>query len=227
MGRRRRRRLLVRQQQLGLLVGGASQLLGNAAGSSPDRRPLAGKRLRGEIIALGTWAGPVHATVRVSKQSGQRAQLRRCKRFRDMASFVPSIALLLCAAHVKSHHAPGQVGHALGVWQLRLCARVQLPDLGAQRIVLLQLRGRLGAGGIGVVAKGWENGLVEHAVRRQRRAAVSPHVKVHGGRGRRERAQQRAAGLSRAQQHKRGGPASSDDVVAGPARALCGRAHPT
>jgi hypothetical protein len=102
-----------------------------------------------------------------------------------MASFVPSIALLLCAAHIKGHHAPGQVGHALCVGELRLGPRVELPYLRAQGIVLLQLRRRLGAHGTGVVAKGCEDGLVEHAARRRRRAALAPHVEIHGCSGRR------------------------------------------
>lgn len=43
-------------RQLGLLVGGASQLLGDATGSSPGRRPGARRRRGEKVIALGTWA---------------------------------------------------------------------------------------------------------------------------------------------------------------------------
>jgi hypothetical protein len=72
------------------------------------------------------------------------------------------------AAHVHGHHAPGQILHALSIGELRLCARVELPDLRAERVVLLQLLWRFRAGGARIVAECWEYGVVEHAPLRGR-----------------------------------------------------------
>jgi hypothetical protein len=80
-----------------------------------------------------------------------------------MAAFVPFIAIELGSPHIHGHHPPGQILHALGIGQLRLCARVQLPDLRAQRVVLLHLLGRLHTGAAGIVAKRREHGVLQHA----------------------------------------------------------------
>jgi hypothetical protein len=82
-----------------------------------------------------------------------------------MAASVPFIAIELGSAHVHGHHPPGEILHALCIWQLRLCARIQLPNLRAERVVLLHLLWRLCAGAAaGVVAKSWEHGgFLKHA----------------------------------------------------------------
>lgn len=63
-------------RQLGLLVGGASQLLGNSAGSSPGRRPCARGRRGGRFMAVERRNGSVSRASGSASSQGQGAQLR-------------------------------------------------------------------------------------------------------------------------------------------------------
>lgn len=150
--------------------------------------PLGAVRGSGLAVAAGGgcccwWAEAGAACLwqaqRLAEGSQARGSRAAARGRRDMAASVPFIAIKLGAAHVHGHHAPGQVLHALCIGQLRLCARVQLPDLGAEGVVLLHLLGRVCAGAGGVVAKGREDGVVEHAAA----GSVVGGSVLHGGLG--------------------------------------------
>lgn len=68
---------------------------------------------------------------------------------------------LLLAFQVHGHHPPGQILHALLVGQLALGATVQLPHLGAQRVLSLHLFRVIEVGAGGVVAQVRKDGVVQ------------------------------------------------------------------
>lgn len=59
--------------------------------------------------------------------------------------------LLLSTTKIHSHHPPGQILHTLLVGQPRFGAAVQLPYLGTQGVLFLQLIGVVESGGSSVV----------------------------------------------------------------------------
>lgn len=166
---------------LGVLVRRFSQLLRDATGRAAGWRPGAGCCCwwRHEFTVLGTCV-TVTAVVAgaVDGLAVPEAVVSRAVHVGGAAG-VGFVAIELGSAHVHGHHPPGQILHALCIGQLRLCARVQLPDLGAERVVLLHLLGRLHAGAGGIIAKRWKDGVVQHAVA----GSVLAGGKVHGALG--------------------------------------------